>query len=107
MKIWLAILGVSLATFLLRATFILFADPHRFPHGFRRALLYVPPSVLASIVAPGLLMANSTLDLGISNPRWIAGALAIAAAVWTRSAVAAIGCGMTALWVLQWGLARL
>jgi len=107
MKVWLAILGVSAATFLLRASFILFADPHRFPHGFRRALLYVPPSVLAAIVAPGLLMADGALDVGLRNPRWIAGILAIAMAALTRSAVAAIAGGMAVLWVLQWGLARL
>ena len=107
MKIWLAIIGVSLGTFLLRASFILFADPHRFPPAFRRALLYVPPSVLAAIVAPGLLMADGTLDAGLRNPRWIAGVLAIAIAAWTRSMVAAIAGGMAALWVLQWGLARL
>jgi Predicted membrane protein len=107
MKVWLAILGVSVATFLLRASFILFADPHRFPPAFRRALLYVPPSVLAAIVAPGLVMSNGVLDLGPGNPRWIAGVLAIVAAAWTRSVAAAIGCGMAALWVLQWGLARL
>lgn len=107
MKVWLAIVGVSLATFLLRASFILFADPHRFPHAFRRALLYVPPSVLAAIVAPGLAITNGAFDLSFANPRWIAGLLAIAAATWTRSAVAAIGFGMAALWVLQWGLGRL
>jgi branched-subunit amino acid transport protein len=107
MKIWLAILGVSLATFLLRASFILFADPHRFPHAFRRALLYVPPSVLAAIVAPGLVMVEGTFDMSLRNPRWIAGFLAIILAAWTRSAVAAIACGMVGLWVIQWGLARL
>ena len=107
MKVWIAIVGVSLATFLLRASFIVFADPHRFPDGFRRALRFVPPSVLASIVAPGLLIANGALDLGAGNPRWIAGAFAIAMAAWTRSAAAAIACGMAALWLLQWVLARL
>jgi branched-subunit amino acid transport protein len=106
MKIWIALAGVALATFLLRASFVLFADPHRFPHGFRRALLYVPPSVLAAIVAPGLTMPNGVLDLGIGNPRWIAGLVAIAITAWTRSAAVAITVGMSALWVLQWALAR-
>jgi len=31
MKTWLAILGVAAATYLLRASFVLFADPHPMP----------------------------------------------------------------------------
>jgi branched chain amino acid efflux pump len=102
MKTWLAILGVSAATFLLRASFVLFADPHRFPHRFRQALQFVPPAVLAAIVAPGLLVLDGRLDLSLGNPRWIAGLMAIVAAVASRSAMAAIATGMIALWLLQW-----
>lgn len=107
MSTWLAILGVALATFLLRASFIVFADPHRFPPGFRRALRFVPPSVLAAIVVPGLLLVEGRIDLSTANPRWIAGMLAIAVAAWTRSALGAIASGMAALWLLQWALLRL
>jgi branched-subunit amino acid transport protein len=104
MKTWLAILGVAAAAYLLRASFVLFADPHRFPHRFRQALLYVPPSVLAAIVAPGLLLVDGAPDLSLHNPRWIAGALAIVVTVRTRSVIAAMASGMAALWLLQWGL---
>ena len=107
MSAWLAILLVSATTFLLRASFILFADPQRFPHGFRQALKFVAPAVLAAIVAPGLLLADGRLDASLENPRWIAGAIAIVATILTRSTVAAIASGMGALWLLQWGLARL
>jgi branched-subunit amino acid transport protein len=107
MKTWLAILGVAAATFLLRASFIVFADPHRFPRAFRDALRFVPPSVLAAIVVPGLLLVNGALDLSAGNPRWIAGLLAIAVAARTRSALAAIATGMGGLWLLQWALPRI
>lgn len=106
MKTWLAILGVAAATFLLRASFVVFADPHRFPRAFREALRFVPPAVLAAIVAPGLLIANGVLDLSTANPRWIAGAVAILVAGLTRKAVGAIAGGMVTLWVLQWALGR-
>lgn len=106
MKTWLAIAGVAAATFLLRASFIVFADPHRFPRAFREALRFVPPSVLAAIVVPGLLLVNGSIDLTLSNPRWIAGLLAIVVAAITRTAFAAIACGMGALWALQWALQR-
>ena len=104
MSTWLAIVGVGATTFLLRASFILFADPQRFPHAFRQALTFVPPAVLAAIVAPGLLMREGAVDLTLDNPRWIAGALAILVAARTRSVLAAIVSGMGALWLLQWAL---
>ena len=104
MSTWLAIVGVGATTFLLRASFIVFADPQRFPHAFRQALTFVPPAVLAAIVAPGLLMHEGTVDLSLDNPRWIAGVLAILVAARTRSVLAAIVAGMGALCLLQWAL---
>lgn len=102
MTIWLVILGVSACTFLLRASFIVFADPHRFPKRFRQALAFVPPAVLAAIVAPGLLLVDGALDVTGGNPRWIAGLVAIVVGARTRSMLATIASGMVALWLLQW-----
>src|SRR5262249_21023267 len=76
MSNWLLIAAVAIATFLLRASFIVFADPRRFPHAFRQALIFVPPAVLAAFVAPGLLMPQGALDLGIGNLRLTAGVIA-------------------------------
>ena len=104
MSIWLMILGVSACTFLLRASFIVFADPHKFPKRFRQALTFVPPAVLAAIVAPGLLLLDGSIDLTGHNPRWIAGVLAIAVGFRTRNALATIATGMVALWLLQWAM---
>lgn len=106
MSVWLAIVGVGLLTFLTRASFILFADPQKFPHAFRVALLFVPPAVLAAITVPGLALVQGAIDLTWSNPRWIAGLVALAIAARTRSAVATIGGGMAALWLTQWIVAR-
>lgn len=107
MSTWIAIAGVSLSTFLLRASFILFVDPHRFPDWFRQALRFVPPAVLAAIVAPGLLLApEGRLDLSPTNPRLLAGLVAIAATMRLRTTVSAIGAGMAALWALQWAFGR-
>jgi branched-subunit amino acid transport protein len=102
MNTWLIILAVSLVTFLLRASFMVFADPHRFPHAFRQALTFVPPAVLAAIVAPGLLLRDGALDLSASNERLIAGLVAIVATIFVRNAMAAIAAGMSTLWLLQW-----
>ncbi|MGZ5032694.1 MAG: AzlD domain-containing protein [Usitatibacter sp.] len=104
MSTWVVIIGVAAVTFLLRASFIVFADPHRFPHAFRQALTFVPPAVLAAIVVPGLLLSQGTIDLTLANPRWISGVLAIVVAARARNALAAIATGMGALWLLQWAM---
>jgi len=104
MTLWLVILGVSASTFLLRASFIVFADPTRFPKRFRQALAYVPPAVLAAFVVPGLLIQQGAIDFGSSNPRWIAGVIAIVVGARTRNALAAIATGMVVLWLLQWAI---
>ena len=104
MSTWLAIAGVSAVVFLLRASFIVFADPHGFPPLFRRALAFVPPAVLAAIVAPVLVMPAGAIDPSLANPRWIAGLVAIAAAALLRHPLAAIAVGLPALWLLQWAI---
>jgi branched-subunit amino acid transport protein len=101
---WLAIAGIALVTFLLRASFIVFADPQRFPHRFRQALAFVAPAVLAAIVVPGLLLNAGTIDLTTANPRWMAGGLAILVGWRLRNAAVAIAVGMFTLWLLQWSL---
>lgn len=101
MTTWLVILGVAACTYLLRASFIVFADPHRFPKRFRQALAFVPPAVLAAIVAPGLLLQDGSLALGADNPRWIAGVIAIVVGAKSRSMLATIATGMVVLWLLQ------
>ena len=99
---WLTILAVSAVAFGLRAAFIVFADPHRFPHGFRQALKFVPPAVLAAIVALGLGLSEGRIDITWRNERLVAGLVAIAATLFVRGTLAAIGIGMAALWSLQW-----
>jgi branched chain amino acid efflux pump len=100
--VWVVIAGAGAVTFLTRASFILFADPHRFPHGFRVALAFVPPAVLAAIVVPGLLSPAGTVDLSLANPRWIAGLVAIGVAMRVRNPLASILAGMATLWALQY-----
>jgi branched-subunit amino acid transport protein len=102
MSTWLVIFGVAAVTFLMRASFIVFADPGRFPPLFRRALVFVPPAVLSAIVLPGLVAPQDALDLTLGNPRWLAGLAALAVAAWTRSVLPTIVAGMASLWLLQW-----
>ncbi len=101
MTTWIVIVGAGLVTFLTRASFIVLADPHRFPHAFRMALAYVPAAVLAAIVLPGLAMPHGVLDLSPANPRLLAGVAAFALALKVRNPLASITAGMAVLWALQ------
>lgn len=98
---WIVIVGAGVVTFLTRASFIVFADPHKFPHAFRVALAFVPAAVLAAIVVPGLAMPQGVLDLTPANPRLLAGLAAMAVAMKVKNPLAAILAGMAALWGLQ------
>ena len=101
MSEWIVIVGAGLATFLARASFIVFADPHKFPPAFRLALAFVPAAVLAAIVAPGLAMPHAVLDLTTANLRLFAGLSAAVVATKVRNPLVSIVAGMAALWGLQ------
>ena len=101
MSEWIVIVGAGVVTFLTRASFIVFADPHKFPRAFRVALAFVPAAVLAAIVAPGLAMPEGVLDLSPANLRALAGLVAGIVAWKARSPLAPIAAGMAALWCLQ------
>lgn len=101
MSEWVVIVGAGIATFLARASFIVFADPHKFPPVFRLALAFVPAAVLAAIVVPGLAMPQGVLDFTTGNLRLFAGAAAALVAARVRNPLVSIVAGMVALWGLQ------
>ncbi|BCS96566.1 hypothetical protein DSLASN_21980 [Desulfoluna limicola] len=89
-------------TFSERGSFLLFQsgkDPH--PR-LAKALRLVPAAVLPALVTPALFMANGYLDISLSNPRLLAGVVALAIALWKRSVFLTLVSGLTALWVIQW-----
>ncbi|MCL2309045.1 MAG: AzlD domain-containing protein [Proteobacteria bacterium] len=88
-------------TFLLRFSFI--AGGRLLPQSpeLRHLLRYVPPAVLAALIAPEIFVHNGTLSLGFDNIRLWAALAAMAAAYLTRHVLATIAAGMAALWFLQ------
>jgi branched-subunit amino acid transport protein len=98
---WIVIVGAGVVTFLARASFIVFADPQKFPHAFRVALAFVPASVLAAIVVPGLVMPHGTVEFALTNPRLVAGLVAVAVAAKVRNPLPSLVAGMVVLWGLQ------
>jgi branched-subunit amino acid transport protein len=93
--VWLLILGLALASFIPRASFILLFARWPVPPLLRHSLRYVPAAVLSAILVPALVLTDGALDIG--NPRLAAGILAGLIAWRTRNTLATIVAGMLAL----------
>ena len=83
-RIWVAIILSGIGTYLMRASFLVFA--HRLadvPPSVQRLLRQIPPAALAAIVVPALLRPQGFFD--VWQPRLLAGAVAALVAWKTRN----------------------
>ena len=94
---WLLILGLALASFVPRASFILLFARWPVPAPLQRALRYVPAAVFSAILAPALALSDGAVHIGLDNPRLLAGVLAGAVAWRARNTLLTIVSGMLAL----------
>ena len=100
-SIWLFFVIIAVGTFALRFSFIYLFGKVDMPDWLRRALRFVPASVLAALVFPALTYPNGALDLSLGNIRLLAG-LGGALVAWkTKNVLWTIAVGMILLWVLQ------
>ncbi len=98
--IWLLICVIGTGTFLIRFSLIALSDrADRIPASAQRALRFIPPAVLAALVAPSFLMPAGTLE--VTNLRLVAGLVAALVSWTTRSVLWTIVSGMGTLWILQ------
>ncbi len=94
---WLLILGLALASFIPRASFIVLFARWPVPALLQRALRYVPAAVFSAILVPELVLSAGSVHIGFDNPRLLAGILAGAIAWRTRNTLLTIVGGMLAL----------
>ena len=99
--VWLTLILAGMGTFLERFSFIFLLGRIKMPEGLRRALRFVPASVLAALVFPALTHPNGTLDLSFGNFRLFAGLVGALVAWRTRNVLLTLSAGMLALWILQ------
>ena len=93
---WLTIALASIGTFLLRASFLVFASRLvDLPPLTQRVLRQIPAAVLAALVVPALVRPEGTLDLW--QPRLLAGVVAAAVSWRTRNVGLTLVVGMAAL----------
>ncbi|MGF1502806.1 MAG: AzlD domain-containing protein [Paracoccaceae bacterium] len=84
--IWGVILGLGVATFLIRFSFLGFLGGRTLPEGLVRALSFVPVTVIPALVVPMIARAPDG-SLAADPPRIAAGIAALAAGIATRSLV--------------------
>lgn len=101
MNTWLVFLLGGLLTFGMRYSFIYLLGRFELPETLRRALRFVPPSVLTAIVVPELVIRSGQVDVSLTNFRLLAGVVAILVAWKTRNTLLTILAGMVALLVLE------
>lgn len=102
MSIWTVIVAGGIVTFLTRLSFIGLEGRYAVPPWFRAMLPFVPIATLTAMVAPDLLHPGGTWQVSLSNPRLVAGAVAIVvAAVW-RNALLTLAAGLSVFCLEIW-----
>lgn len=99
-SVWLLFIAMAIGTFSMRFSFVYLFGKVEMPNWLRRALRFVPASVLAALVFPALTYPNGTLDLSLNNIHLLAG-LGGALVAWrTKNVLWTITVGMFLFWVL-------
>ncbi len=79
--LWATIIGMFAATFLVRASFLVFGHGLRFPPALVQALGHVPIAVLTAIVIPEAIAPGGELQLTLANP-YLVGTLVAGLIAW-------------------------
>jgi len=89
---------MAAVTFGVRYPVIVLVNRLPLPDSVFKALRYVPPAVLAAIIAPTMLMPAGQIDGSPQNSFLVAGIIAIVVAWRTKNLLLTIVLGMAALW---------
>lgn len=103
-EIWLVIILLTLATFIARSGFWLVGHHINLPKRVQEALRYAPACALAAIIVPDLLLANGQVEVGLDNPRLLAGLLATAFFLVRKNMLQTIFFGMAVFTYIRLGL---
>jgi branched-subunit amino acid transport protein len=90
------IAGLTLSTFLTRASFLLAGQRLRLHHRIEAALRYAPVCTLMAIIVPDVLLRGPDpgIDISLLNPRLL-GVLASGAwLIWSRNILGCLASGM-------------
>ncbi len=102
MNEFLLILGMMLATFLVRYPMLAVSGRIALAPQFLQMLRYVPPVVLTAIVVPAVLMPQDALWLSYTNARMIGALVAVGVGFWQKNLLLTILLSMASFLLWQW-----
>ena len=91
---WLVILGLAATTFSIRMAGVMLGARLPQTGAWARALLALPGCLIVALVSVSLLSGGTN--------EWIAGAIAAAVAILSRSLLATMAAGIAAIWFLRY-----
>lgn len=102
MEIWGVIAVLTLATVITRSIVFMYPNSIKLPPKVQHALRYAPAAALAAVILPDLFYNSSgTFDLGLSNPKLLAGMAALVFCALTRRMFSTIVLGMAVFTALR------
>ena len=100
-EVWVSIVLMTAVTVATRTVMLVFGDRIPLPERVQHALRFAPACALAALIAPELLTEQGAWAISLANAKLIAGAIAIAVMLATRSMLATMGLGMAAYLALR------
>ncbi len=96
------IMGMAAVTFLVRWPVLALMSRISLPQIMLDGMKFIPPAVLAAIIAPAMLMPSGEIDVHPSNAYLAAGVVAGLLAWRTRDLLATIMLGMAFFVIWRW-----
>jgi branched-subunit amino acid transport protein len=100
-SIWYPIIVVGILTYFSRFSFIAFSENLHIHPQIYRTFKYIPIAVLAAIIVPEIIKSTNIQNM-FSEPRLVAGAIAIIVAWRTKNVILTITVGMVILYLIQY-----
>jgi branched-subunit amino acid transport protein len=100
-EVWISIVLMTAVTVATRTVMLVFGDRIPLPERVQHALRFAPACALTALIAPELLTEQGAWAISLANAKLIAGAIAIAVMLATRSMLATMGLGMAAYLALR------
>ena len=100
--LWAAIFGMFVATYLVRASFIVFGQKLRFSPAVVQALGHVPVAVLTAIVVPEAIAPGGQANWSLANP-YLVGTLVAGLVAWKSGRIlAAVLASFVVFGAMRW-----
>lgn len=99
-NLWTVILSVGVATFLIRFSFVWLLGNRKVNSTVQKILQFVPPAVLAALIAPSFLL-TADARFSMDNQRMWAGLIAALIAWKSKNVMYTILTGFFILWIFS------